>query len=245
MKNLEPSFDYDYYPALKELSEKNDYIRVIDVGAARAQLIRERLVNFFDLSKVYSIGIDPLDHGVKQYYNKFFQICVDNILENTVEEKDFYINEIDQASSLCRIQTENFTSNIQDSEKIYFDDEVFQKLKNIIGQIKVLVYNLNQVINEEFKNNEIIDLIKIDAEGKDFDIVKSIESNLHRVKFIAIECTSHKNNLTRFEGEGTKTELIEYFKKHGFDIHCCIDHEYREDNKTQMSDITFVNLHLN
>ncbi|NBU97425.1 MAG: hypothetical protein EBS19_04265, partial [Spirochaetia bacterium] len=88
------------------------------------------------------------------------------------------------------------------------------------------------------------DLIKIDAEGKDFDIVKSIETNLHRVKFIAIECTSHENNLTRFEGEGTKNELINYFKKHGFDVYCCIDHEYRQDNRTQMSDITFTNLNL-
>ena len=35
-----------------------------------------------------------------------------------------------------------------------------------------------------FESNEVIDIIKIDAEGKDFNIVKSIESHFHRIKFV-------------------------------------------------------------
>ena len=236
--------NYDYELAFKELSKSKEYINIVDVGAARGQFLIERLINFFKLSKVNSIGIDPFDHGVSKFYNKFFHVCVDNIPENTVSYEDFYINEIDQSSSLCKIQIENFTSDLNDVDKIYFTPDVLDRLSNITNVVKVQIVNLNDILNSEFSNNEIIDIIKIDAEGKDFNIVKSIESNLHRIKFIAIECTSHKDNLTRFEEEGTKKEFIEYFKEKKFDIHYCIDHEYRSDNRTQMSDITFVNLNI-
>ena len=143
-----------------------------------------------------------------------------------------------------KIQIENFKSDLNDVDKIYFTPDVLDRLSNITNVVKVQIVNLNDILNSEFSNNEIIDIIKIDAEGKDFNIVKSIESNLHRIKFIAIECTSHKDNLTRFEEEGTKKEFVEYFKEKKFDIHYCIDHEYRSDNRTQMSDITFVNLNI-
>lgn len=236
--------NYDYELALKELTKNKSKINIVDVGAARGQFLLERLINFFDLSQINSIGIDPLDHEVSKFYNKFFHVCVDNIPENTVSYEDFYINQIDQASSLGKIQIENFTSDLNDVDKIYFTPDVLNRLSNIVNTIKVQVCNLNNILNSEFSNNEIIDIIKIDAEGKDFNIVKSIESNFHRIKFIAIECTSHKDNLTRFEGEGIKKEIIEYFKEKKFDIHYCIDHEYRSDNRTQMSDITFVNLNI-
>ena len=238
------TMNYDYELALKELTKNKSKINVVDVGAARGQFLLERLINFFDLSQINSIGIDPLDHGVSKFYNKFFHVCVDNIPENTVSYEDFYINEIDQASSLCKIQIENFTSDLNDVDKIYFTPDVLNRLSNITKAVKVQIVNLNDILSSEFENDEVIDIIKIDAEGKDFNIVKSIESHFHRIKFIAIECTSHKDNLTRFEGEGTKKEIIEYFKEKKFDIHYCIDHEYRSDNRTQMSDITFVNLNI-
>jgi hypothetical protein len=238
------NYDYDYKLAFEELSENKKHINVVDIGAARGQFLIERLSNFFNLSEINSIGIDPLDHGIAKFYNKFFHVCVDNIPKNTVEYKDFYINEIDQASSLCKVLVENFTSNLDEIDKIYFTPDVLNRFSNIVNTIKVQVCNLNNILNSEFSNNEIIDIIKIDAEGKDFNIVKSIESNLHRIKFIAIECTSHKDNLTRFEGEGTKKEFIEFFKEKNFDIHYCIDHEYRSDNRTQASDITFINLNI-
>ena len=100
--------NYDYELNFKELSKSKEYINIVDVGAARGQFLIERLINFFKLSKVNSIGIDPFDHGVSKFYNKFFHVCVDNIPENTVSYEDFYINEIDQSSSLCKIQIENF-----------------------------------------------------------------------------------------------------------------------------------------
>lgn len=236
--------DYDYELALGELSKSKSKINIVDVGAARGQFLLERLINFFDLSQINSIGIDPFDHGVSKFYNKFFHVCVDNIPENTVSYEDFYINEIDQASSLCKIQIENFTSDLNDVNKIYFTPDVLNRLSNITNVVKVQIVNLNDILSSEFKNGEVIDIIKIDAEGKDFNIAKSIESHFHRIKFIAIECTSHKDDLTRFDGEGTKKEIVQYFKEHNFDVHYCIDHEYRSDNRTQMSDITFINLNI-
>ena len=80
---------YVNYSAFVEL--KNNYvnINVVDVGAARASFLVE-LEKIFNLNDVYAIGIDPFDHNVKGHYDKFFQICVDNVDSPT--KKKFFVN---------------------------------------------------------------------------------------------------------------------------------------------------------
>mgnify|MGYP002833705757 FL=1 len=84
-------------------------------------------------------------------------------------------------------------------------------------------------------NNEVIHFIKIDAEGKDLDIVESLsESTLKRVKYIALEC---KIGEPRFEGDRNKVECIRYMDSVGFDV-CYV---FNADNNSQLSDVVFIN----
>lgn len=198
-------------PAFSEL-RKYQKINVVDVGAARASFLVE-LEKIIDLKNVYSIGIDPFDHGVSGYYSKFFHVCVDDV--DSEIETDFYNNiKHDQASSLC----------------VPIGD-----LKNEFSEPrKVKVLNLNDIIDNEIPYGTV-HFLKIDAEGKDLPIVKSLKDTLlKRIKYIAIECPISKK---RFDEEYLKEDCIEYFKSKNFDVYYVHD----TDNGSDLSDIVFVN----
>lgn len=231
------------------LSEKKN-ITVIDVGCARCALLNEFLINYFDRNNIKIIGIDPLQHDGKfnafNYYDFYIKGCVDNIPRNSKQQTNFYINEIDQASSMLKIKTDNFTSDLNNLEnKYYYPEEIINRLKNITNIINVDVYNINDIISNTIGDNIFIDFIKIDAEGKDLDIAKSLQENFHRIKYIAIECSSHKNKeIEIFENGSNLSNAINFFNENGFDIYDLTDYSIRDDNKTQMTDVVFINKNL-
>jgi len=220
--------------AFIDLKKHYNKINIVDVGAARAAFLYE-LSKVFELNDVFSIGIDPLNHDISNQYSKFLNVCVDDISRRTEETKTFYINSIDQASSLCIITSDNLSSEKKEG-KIYYTDDIIKKLTSIVDTIDVKVLNLSDIIDEEIDG--IVHFVKIDAEGKDMDIVKSLKPNFHRIKYISIECT---NEIPRFEGEVNRKEFIEYFEENNFKVFDLIDYEFEDNNGTQMSDIVFVN----
>ena len=191
-------------PALKDFGYY-EKINVIDVGSARGSFILE-------LKKVYtgdifSIGIDPIDHGIGDWYSKFYNVCVDNVDVPIKVEFFKNIND-DQASSLFSMDGKS------------------------LGERDVL--NLNNIINDVLPT-ETIHFIKIDAEGKDLDIVKSLkEESLSRIVYIAVECVQ---STPRFEGEYVKGECISYFDSIGFDMY----YSYDTNNGSGISDVVFKN----
>jgi hypothetical protein len=229
------------------LRTKQDNITVIDVGCARCSFINMFLINYFDKSKIKCIGIDPLRHkgifDATKTYDFYVEGCVDNINKKTVEQKKFYVNSIDQASSLLKIKSENFSSDLTKRDfKFYYPQNIIDRLSIIKKEIIVNVYNLSDIIEKTLKSNEIIDFIKIDAEGKDLDIVKSIQNDFHRIKYIGLECSSHNNiDLEIFENGAKLQDVIEFFKKNNFEIFNIIDYSIKENNLTQMSDVVFKN----
>ena len=216
---------------------KNNYvnINVVDVGAARASFLVE-LEKIFNLNDVYAIGIDPFDHNVKDHYDKFFQICVDNV--DVPTKKNFFINSDDQTSSLCKLQPENFSSDLNDKDKFYYSQTIIDKITKIEEVVEVDVLNLNSLIEEELPEG-IVHFIKIDTEGKDLDIIKSLsDDTLNRTKFICIECP---NFISRFEGESNRKECIDYFESKNFEVFNFMNYEEDPTNRQPMSDIVFVN----
>ena len=102
---------------------------------------------------------------------------------------------------------------------------------------KVWVLNLNTIIDYHWWLfvDQVIHFLKIDAEGKDLDIVESLsEKNLKRIKYISMEC---KNGEPRYEGDRNKAECIRYMDSIGFDV--C--HVWDADNGSDLSDVVFVN----
>ena len=232
-------YAYCNEPAFIYLKETFDNVNIVDLGAARASFIVE-LTKYFEFDQIKSIGIDPLDHGVSKFYNKFYNVCVDDIPRNTVGKALFNISEEDQSSSLCSLCLDNFTNNAQNKYKYYMNDSLFSKIKNITSQIYVDVYNIVDLINSNFED-QFIHFIKIDCEGKDMAIVNSLVPIFNRIKFISIECP---NYVQRYQGEFLSNDCIDYFNSHNFMVFYHKNYEFDPENGSTMSDIIFINKQL-
>jgi hypothetical protein len=238
-----------YKNAIIKIRSVQNKITIIDIGCARCSFINEFLIKYFDRSNIKCIGVDPLLHTNKQSwnasinYNYYIEGCVDNIPRGTITQSKLYVNSIDQASSLLRIKTDNMSSDLNDRDnKFFYPQDIIDRLSRIDKEIIVNVYNLCDIIDKCFDNNENIDFIKIDAEGKDVDITKSLKPYLHRIKYIGVECSSHiNNNLRIFENGSTLQDAFSFFKENNFDIFEITDYSKKTDNLTQMSDIVFIN----
>ena len=136
---------------------------------------------------------------------------------------------------MCILTADNLSSEKKE-DKVYYTEDIIKKLTTIVDTIDVKVLNLSDIIDDEVEG--IIHFVKIDAEGKDMDIVKSLKPNFHRIKYISIECT---NEIPRFEGEVNRKEFIEYFEENNFKVFDLIDYEFEDNNGTQMSDVVFIN----
>ena len=236
-----------YKNAIINISNQKKKIIAIDIGCARCAFLNEFLINYFNKENIEILGIDPLRHSgqfdASNHYNYYIQGCVDNIPENTVQEQTFYVNEIDQASSLLKIKTDSFTSNINNLENgFYYPQETIDRLSKIVSTINVNVYNLNDLIRQTIGSEKMIDFIKIDAEGKDLDIAKSLKKHFHKIRYIALECSSHNNDTLEIFENGCKlTDVIQFFRENEFDIFEHTDHSLDPNNLTQMSDVVFIN----
>ena len=127
-----------------------------------------------------------------------------------------------------------------DETKFWYSEDTINKIKNIEHVVPdVMVYPLQEVIDQHLPEG-IIHFIKIDAEGKDLEIVKSIndETLKNRVKFITIECP---NKVPRFKGESIKMECINYMKSKNFNVFYQLNYEDDPSNRSPMSDVVFVN----
>ena len=211
-------------PALRKLASY-EKVNVIDVGAARGSFIEELAGVFVQAglgdNEIYSIGIDPSHREAEEKYDTFIRACVDNV--ESPREEDLYIHDKDdQAHSLCISVLEDGGTG-----ELYPAD----------SRRKVWVLNLNTLIENHWWLfvDQIIHFLKIDAEGKDLDIVESLsQENLKRIKYIALEC---KNGAPRYEGDRDIDECIEYMKSIGFDV----SFRWDADNNSQLSDVVFMN----
>jgi len=206
-------------PALKKLASYGK-VNVIDVGAARGSFIEELHAIFSGegltpQEHIRSIGIDPFHAEAINQYTSFILACVDNVKHE--EQRDLYIHDDTQANSLCiRIREDGSTSSTTK---------------------KVWVLNLNTMLESpnHLFFNEVIHFIKIDAEGKDLDIVESFSpETLKRIKYISMEC---KNGEPRYEGDRDIDECIRYMESIGFDV----SFRWDSDNGSDLSDVVFIN----
>jgi hypothetical protein len=211
-------------PALKKLASY-EKVNVIDVGAARGSFIEELAGVFVEAglgdNEIYSIGIDPFHREAEEKYDTFIRACVDNV--ESPREKDLYIHDKDdQAHSLCISVLEDGGTG-----EFYPAD----------SRRKVWVLNLNTIIDYHWWlfDEQIIHFLKIDAEGKDLDIVESLsQENLKRIKYISLEC---KNGEPRYEGDRDIDECIRYMESIGFDV----SFRWDSDNGSDLSDVVFIN----
>ena len=98
--------------------------------------------------------------------------------------------------------------------------------------IKTPVVSLEMILDHvDWKRFELIEHIKTDCEGKDYDVVRSIGKYLDRVAFITSEVS--KNNVGHWKGQNDGWDLYHLLTNNGFVILEIIG-----------ADVTFVNQKL-
>ena len=233
-----------YKNALKEIRNKTSKINIIDVGCARGAFLRH-VKDFF--TDIYSVGIDPLDHGNHRSdysmgdFTHYIQCAIDNISDNT--RAKFFINSDDQASSLLEMDFDNITENESEKESKY----IIRSSDNlrITNVIEVDVTNLKNIIDRYFRDTEI-HFLKIDAEGNDLNVVKSLFDYINYPHFIALECSSHSDENIRIFKNGCHINgIIPFMEENGYEIYEKIDHSLDPDNRTQMHDLIFIKAKIN
>ena len=215
--------------------DKIETINIVDVGCARGALMKEIVLPTRGKESVYSVGVDPLNHGVRKYYNHFVQAAVDNIGSSKFKIRKFYLNFDDQASSLLRMNYEQLTDNLLDQEKIYIP---WKERLGVRLTLPVLVISLETVIRRYFFN-KTIHFLKIDAEGNDLNILKS-QLFINRPIFITAEASNHSNpNIRIFKDGSQKKELVEFMKSMNYTVYHEVNYASMSNNRTQTSDIVF------
>lgn len=211
------------------------HVNIIDVGAARGALINEIVKPARPTDSYFAIGIDPLWHNSSHLYSKFLYRAIDNV--NTIRLKKFYVNSDDQASSLLKMNYDQLSNDRSEVDKFYIPWA--NKLRNRLT-ILCMVSSL-QAVADKYLAKKKIHFIKIDAEGNDLNVLKSLNFT-NRPLFVTAECSSHFDRTkTIFKNGTNKTDLIEYMITRGYKVFHEENYEEKEDNGTQMSDIIFRN----
>ena len=233
--------------ALSFLRSKFDCINFIDVGSAYGGCLD--YVRSHHFSKIFSIGIEPraaCGHyrsdafGERPVINTGYDVFLGCAIDNVTEETDmtFYLNADPQASSLLEMNIEGMTNKLEERDsKIYLE---WCAQLSILGTAKVKVKSLKMIMDQYVPDK--VHFLKIDAEGKDLDIIKSAGNRISDIYVATLECSSHTNHDIRaFKNGSQKEDVIAFMTEHNFSVFKCVDWGNVEGNFTQVSDIVFIN----
>lgn len=193
---------------------------IFDIGANVGEITKKFLDNKENM--VYSF--EPL----KEQYNdlKNLESVYPNLkvfnyaVSNEDGHKIFYSNEPHYTSSLKK-----FTSEKED-----YGVELKEKNKLLVKVIK-----LSTFIKENNLQDSIIDYIKIDTQGSDYDVLCSIDEFLPNVRKIKLECFITPVSKSLYEDECKCHDIIEFMEKNNFKL------DDRQNFMNKWSDLIFIN----
>ena len=205
-------------------------INIIDVGCHRSHW-KDDLVKEFQVG--YSIGIDPCNYGVGLRYSKFYQVAIINGSNQKLPFNE-YIEP--GCNSLLKMKTDSVVHN-RSLPGWY----VAWAIETKTNEYLVDCISLNQVISE---TPEVLPIhyIKIDTQGTDLEVVKSLGDYLKDVHFIQIEAvSSHDRDITLYEGQNLMEDDISWMESAGFKVMKIQDYSL---SASPEADILFYNRKL-
>jgi FkbM family methyltransferase len=197
---------------LNVVLRKFQKINCIDVGCAIGDFR-----NLITHANVFSIGIDPLIEQYKHWHNHLnkFTILHNVAIDNESGKKMFNITNSRDTSSLFEFNTELTTSECNLTH-FYIPPSVIHLITTIIEQKEVETQPLKTIIEKDLKN-EIIHILKIDAQGNDLNVIKSAGNLLTNVMFIVMESNSDTTT-TLYKNSTHFAEDCSYLKSRDFEL---------------------------
>lgn len=210
----------------------------IDVGTSISAPVTRHW--FKNLNDIFVIGIEPNPECVEKenyWQNEFFSIK--NVFKNH-PQKNFYYHIIGACDDVVCLQKKNFyvtKGNVGCSSLL---EPIYENLNKHGSQfdkmLEVEVFPLCELLkNLEF---DFIELIKIDAQGKDLDIVKSLKQYIDKVCYIDLE----DDSTYFYKNSPNQEEILSYMNNCGFKLYDTLNCNLRFMNqKIQIND-KFSNL---
>ena len=168
---------------------------LIDVGAHKGETIINFLKNF-KTQNIYSFEASNdtykiLKANVNNLKNQYYQTNIEiynTAVGNSNEQKIF--NELSDSNSSTFNLIDKNSSYFKRKNRIlsFFFKKDFLIKKNIVSQIR-----LSEFIKK--KNFKLIDILKIDTEGYEFEVLKGLEGSIKLVDFIYFE--HHYDNMLK------------------------------------------------
>tara|TARA_E500000178_G_scaffold82733_1_gene80950 strand:- start:1274 stop:2020 length:747 start_codon:yes stop_codon:yes gene_type:complete len=165
----------------------NDFNLVFDIGAHKGESINLFLSNF-KVNKIISFEASPInfeilkkkENKLKKKFPKSNIIIENKALGSLTEKKNFKQFQESSSSTLSQIN-----QNSRYFKKKFSFINFFKKKDNFYDDIELNISTLDDYIN--YRNIGIIDLVKIDTEGSEFDIIKGAKENIKNFKLILFE----------------------------------------------------------
>tara|TARA_B100000900_G_C20434473_1_gene656394 strand:+ start:118 stop:864 length:747 start_codon:yes stop_codon:yes gene_type:complete len=165
----------------------NDFNLIFDIGAHKGESINLFLSNF-KVNKIISFEASPInfeilkkkENKLKKKFPKSNIIIENKALGSLTEKKNFKQFQESSSSTLSQIN-----QNSRYFKKKFSFINFFKKKDNFYNNIELNISTLDDYIN--YRNIGIIDLVKIDTEGSEFDIIKGAKENIKNFKLILFE----------------------------------------------------------
>lgn len=184
---------------------KDEKKTLIDVGCHRAHFLSNSQIKFD-----FKIGIDPLEFDEQALYD----VVVNGAVSTQKNQKLFYVYENDGCSSLLKMKSDEVTHDFAERKNKWY---VSFKIENLKKILRTDTCTLEEIIDQHFPT-ESVSLIKIDAQGSDIDVVKSLGKylNTDKVKFLFIELPSR--DIVLYEDQLDYPSSIQALNEYGFEV---------------------------
>jgi FkbM family methyltransferase len=209
-------------------------INVVDVGVNHGQM--KQFLDIVLKTPSYFVGIEPNTELTQtNKYDVMFDYAIDDV--ESPEQRIFYINEDSDCSSLLKMKDDVITHDINErnSEDKWY---IPRTINNIRESKEVTVTSLKNILDTIPKfQTELIHLLKVDVQGVDIRVIKSMKEYLNNTIFVMVEIVTSKNkDVVLYEGQTTIEDDIKTMDELGFVPYHIIDYA-----PTPEADIIFIN----
>ena len=221
--------------ALNQVNQER--VVFIDVGAGPGDILQG--LRQGRLKKpIFSIGIDPVDLRGHRAYSGFVIAAIKSGVE---EPRDFYQYSSLDCSSLKRMDTSKVTHDPRErgAEGRYFNAKVIERLEEVL---RVPTFNLSTIVRNYGLEDEVLHFVKIDAQGSDLDVFRSLGALAANCLFLQIETVYSElpaSEVALYEGQTTFPEDRALIEAAGFRLF-----NVKRFGATPEADVLFVNTRL-